>query len=101
MEMTKERISFTFDPRGMLLSLQMGFSFVRAAVACAILEIISGLEHHLKQLLQVTSSLVQYPASALYLYLPLGAIGPVCHQFGLFSTDLHLKPFAGFVETFY
>ena len=42
--MTRERISFTFDPRDMLLSLQMGFSFVRAAVACAILERISGLE---------------------------------------------------------
>ena len=30
---THERITFTFDPRDMLLSLQMGFSFVRAAVA--------------------------------------------------------------------
>ena len=44
LEMTRERISFTFDPRDMLLSLQMGFSFVRAAVACAILERTSGLE---------------------------------------------------------
>ena len=42
--MTRERISFTFDPRDMLLSLQIGFSFVRAAVACAILERTSGLE---------------------------------------------------------
>ena len=42
--MTRERISFTFYPRDMLLSLQMGFSFVRAAVACAILERTSGLE---------------------------------------------------------
>ena len=44
MEMTRECISFTFDPRDMLLSLQMGFSFVRAAVACAILERTSSLE---------------------------------------------------------
>ena len=44
MEMTGERISLTFDPRDKLLSLQMGFSFVRAAVACAILERTSGLE---------------------------------------------------------
>ena len=44
MVMTRERISFTFDPRDMLLSLQMGFSFVRAAVACAIFERTSGLE---------------------------------------------------------
>ena len=44
MEMTRERISFTVDPRDTLLSLQMGFSFVRAAVACAILERTSGLQ---------------------------------------------------------
>ena len=44
MEMTRERISFTFDQRDMLLSLQKGFSFVRAAVACSILERTSGLE---------------------------------------------------------
>ena len=43
--MTRERISFTFYSRDMLLSLQMGFSFVRAAVACAIFERTSGLEH--------------------------------------------------------
>ena len=43
-EMTTERISFTCDSRDMLLSLQMGFSFVRAVVACAILERTSGLE---------------------------------------------------------
>ena len=42
--MTRERISFTFDPKDMLLSLQMGFSLVRAAVACSSLERISGLE---------------------------------------------------------
>ena len=42
--MTRERISFSFDPRDMLLSLQMGFSFVRAAVACATLQRTSGLE---------------------------------------------------------
>ena len=42
MEMTKERISFTFDPRDILLSLQIGFSFIRAAVSCAVVERISG-----------------------------------------------------------
>ena len=44
MEMTRERYSFTFDSRHMLLSLQMVFSSVRAAVACAILERTSGLQ---------------------------------------------------------
>ena len=36
--MTRERISFTFDPKEMLLSFQIGFSFVRSAVAWAVLE---------------------------------------------------------------
>ena len=42
--MTRERISFTFDQTDMLSSLKMGFSFVRVAEACAILERTSGLE---------------------------------------------------------
>ena len=44
MEMTQERISFTFNPRDILLSLRIGFGFIRAAVACAIIEKISGFE---------------------------------------------------------
>ena len=44
MEMTREHISSTFDPRDILLSLQIGFSFVRAAVACALLKRIFGLK---------------------------------------------------------
>ena len=43
--MTRERISRIFELRGeILLSMQTGFSLVNAAVACAILESISGLE---------------------------------------------------------
>ena len=44
MEMTRERISFTFDLRDMVLLLQIGFSFVKAAVTCAILVRTSGFE---------------------------------------------------------
>ena len=40
----RERISFTFNLRYMLLSLHIGFSFVRAAVGCAILEKTVGFE---------------------------------------------------------
>ena len=43
MKMTRERINFTFDSKDTLLSLQMDFNFVRAAVACAILERINDL----------------------------------------------------------
>ena len=81
MEMTRERISFTFDPRDMLLSLQMGFSFVRAVVACAILERTSGLEPSYETAAPRYLKLDQL--LSFYLYLSLDAIGTVCHQFGL------------------
>ena len=97
MEMTRERISFTFEERDMLLSLEMRL-FVRAAVACAILEKITVWGHHPKQLLQGTLNSTQL--LSFYFYLSLDVIGAVCHQFGLLCTDLHLIPCAGFVETF-
>ena len=74
MEMTRESISFTFDPRDMLLSLQIGFSFVRAAVACASIKRTSGLEHHLKQMLLVFVACygTRFCSSTLiFLWMPL------------------------------
>ena len=44
MDVTRERISRILELREILLSIQSGFSLVSAAVACAILESISGLE---------------------------------------------------------
>ena len=44
MDVTRERISCILELRETLLSFQTGFSLVNAAVACAILESISGLE---------------------------------------------------------
>ena len=82
----------------MVLSLQMGFSFVRAAVACAILERISVLEPLSETTAPRYLKLVTVPC---YLYQFLDAVGAVCHQFGLLGTDLHLITCAGFVETFY
>ena len=43
-DMPRKRISFIFDHRDMLLSLQIGFKFVRVGVACALLETCSGFE---------------------------------------------------------
>ena len=43
-DVTRERISRILELREILLSIQIGFSLVNAAVACAILESISGLE---------------------------------------------------------
>ena len=111
MEMTRERISFTFDPRDMLLSFQMGFSFVRAAVACASLKRISGLELSSQTTAPRYLKLVTVPSFCPFTFislslsfslsLSLDAIDAVSHQFGLLSTDFHLLPCAGFVETFY
>ena len=44
MKVTRERISNILKLREMLLSFQTGFNLVNAAVVCAILESISGLE---------------------------------------------------------
>ena len=44
MDVTRERIRRILELREILLSVQTGFSLVNAAVACAILESISGLE---------------------------------------------------------
>ena len=44
MDVTRERISRILELREILLSFQTGFNFVNAAVVCAILESISGLE---------------------------------------------------------
>ena len=66
---------------GMFLSLQIGFSFVKAAVGCAIFERTSGMEPSSETTALWYMKLVQYPDSALN--LPLDAIDTVCHQSGL------------------
>ena len=44
MDVTRERITRILELREIFLSVQTGFSLVNAAVACAVLESISGLE---------------------------------------------------------
>ena len=44
MDVTRESISHILELREIFLSIQIGFSLVDAAVVCAILESISGLE---------------------------------------------------------
>ena len=44
MDLTRERISRFSELRKILMSFQTGFNLVDAAVGCAILESISGLE---------------------------------------------------------
>ena len=62
----------------------MGFSFVRAAVACSVLERVSGLELLFETTDPRYLKLVTVPSFLpFYLYLSLDVIGAVCHQFGI------------------
>ena len=75
MDVTRESISRILELREMLLSFQTGFNLANAAVVCAILESISGLEPssdttepmHLK-LVTVSSF---YPFNLISLLMPL------------------------------
>ena len=98
MEMTRECISFTFDPRDILLALKIGFSILRAELACAILERISGFQPSSET--TAPRCLLRHIDLPFYLHLPLDAIGTVRHQFDLLNTDLHFIPSAGFVSPF-
>ena len=82
----RERVSRILEQTEVLLLFQTGFSLVTAAVVCAILGSISGLE---------PSSVITEPR-----YLKLVTVsrfcpsifslsGVVCHQLGLLGTDLH------------
>ena len=67
MDVTRERISGVLGLREILLSFQTGFNLVSAAVVCAILESISGLE---------PSSVITEPR-----YLKLVTVSSVCPFF--------------------
>ena len=75
MDVTKERISRILELRDLLLSFQTGFILVNAAVVCAILESISGLE---------PSSFITEPK-----YLKLVTVSSFC-QFTLTSVSRSL-----------
>ena len=99
MDVTRERISLILELREIFLSFQSGFNFVNAAVVRAILESNSGVE---------PSSLITEPrylklvtVSSLCPFTLLSVLMPLvlCHQLGLFGTDLHDVGCAGFVKT--
>ena len=70
-----ERISFTLDPRDMLITLQTGFIFVRPAVAWAILERPSGFEPSSETTAPRYLKLVAVSSFRPSTYYPFG-----CHQ---------------------
>ena len=94
-----ERINHIFELGEMLVSFKTGFNLVNAAVACAILESISGLEstsdttepRYLK--LVTVSSFCPFTLISVLITLVLFV------QLGLLGTDLHAVGCGGFVET--
>ena len=101
MDVTRERISRILKLREMLLSFQTGFSLVNAAVFCAILESISGLE---------PSSVITQPrylklvtVSSFCLFILISMLVPlvlfVISLVFFLGTDIHAVGPGGFVET--
>ena len=99
MDVTRERISRILELREILLSLQTGFSLVNAAVACAILESISGLDSSSvitePRYLKLVTVSTFCPFTLISVLMPLVLF---CHQLGLLSTDLHAVGGGGFVD---
>ena len=85
MDMTRERISLIFELTVMFLSFHKGFNLVSAAVVCAILASISGLEP--SSVIIDPKYLKLFTVFTFDLYAD--ALCVVRHQFGLFGTDLH------------
>ena len=75
MDMTRERIKRILEPRKILLSFQTGFSLVNAAVVCAILESISGLE--LSSVITDPRYLKLLTVSSLYLFTLMSVLMPL------------------------
>ena len=100
MDVTRDGISRILELREILLSFQTVFNLVSAAVDCAILQSISGLEsssvvneHRYSNLVTVLSFCL------FYFNLCVDDTGVVCHQLGLLDTNLHVVGCGGYVET--
>ena len=99
MDVTREHISRVLELKEILLSIQIGFSLDNAAVACAILESISGLEplsvitepRYLK--LVTVSSFCPFTLISVLMPLMLFVISNY-----LLGTDLHAVGCGGFVK---
>ena len=100
MDVTRKRISRILELRELRLLFQIGFNLVNAAVVCAILESISGLESS-----SVTTEPRYFKLVTVSSFCPFTLISVlmplvfVCHQLGVLGTDLHAAGGGGFVET--
>ena len=98
MDVTRECIGLTLELRKILLLLQTDFNLDNAAVICAILESISGLEP-LSDTTEPRYLMLVTVSSFFPFNLCVDVTAVVCHQLGLLGTDLHAVGCGGFVET--
>ena len=98
-DVTRERISRILELREMLLSFQACFNRVSAAVVCANLESISGLEPSSVLAEPRYLKFVTVSSFCPFTLISVDVTGVVCHQLGLLGTDLHAVVSGGFVET--
>ena len=98
MDVTREGISRILELREILLSIQIGFSLVNAAVVCAILESISGLEPSLvitePRYLKLVTVSSFFPFTLISVLMSL----VLYQQLGLLGTDPHAVGCGGFAE---
>ena len=98
MDVLRERISRILGLREILLSFQTDISLVNAAVVCAILGSISGLEPSSVITEPRYLKLVTVSSFCPFTLISVDATGVVCHQLGLLSTDLHAVGCGGIVK---
>ena len=88
--MTSDLINLILELSEMLLSFQIGFSFVSTAVVCAVLAIISCFEPSSVMMepsyLKVLTDSSFFPIGFDFFADPIDVVG---HQLSFFSTDLH------------
>ena len=101
MGVTRERISRILELRETLLSIQTGFSLVNAAIVCAILESISGLEPSSVITKPRYLKLVTVSSFCPFTLICVDHTGGFCHLLGLLGTYLHAVGCGGFVKTLY
>ena len=87
-DVTRERISCILELSETLTSFQTGFNLVSAAVVCAILESISGLEPSSVITEPRYLKVVTVKLLSIYFDLSVDATGVACHQLGLLGTGL-------------
>ena len=87
MDVTRDRISRILELREILLSFQTGFNLVNAAIVCAILESISGLEPSSVITEPRYLKLVPIRLLSIYFNLCIDATSVVCLQLSLLGTN--------------